>query len=216
MVFAKKLGRQEEEGTVLEESDKSGPSSNTEVSDTEELPGQVQDSLPDALEKETRELAKREKKQAARGKEQAEEKGEAEEAEAGRVPCPECGETYADERGLAVHMARKHRKKEQPEGEPRTRNLAKTEPCPVCGRRLAPQGLSRHMEKHAREREAEAGAELAGLIQQPVSEAVEQILEQVPKIADQLLKNEDLLLRALQSNGWKLKVMDEKLIILVK
>lgn len=200
----------------MEESDKPGLSPNTEASDREELPGQAQGSPPDSLEKETRELAKREKKQAARGEEQAEEKGEAEEDQAGRVPCPECGETYADERGLAVHMARKHRKKKQPEREPRTRNLAKTKPCPICGKPLAPQGLHRHMEKHAREREAEAGAELAGLIQQPVSEAVEQILEQVPRIADQLLKNEDLLLRALQSNGWKLKVKEEKLIILVK
>ena len=88
--------------------------------------------------------------------------------------------------------------------------------CPICGKRLAPQGLPRHLQKHAREREAEAGAKLKALIQQPVSEAVEKILEEIPRIADGFLKNEELLLRALESNGWELKVRDPNLIILAK
>jgi hypothetical protein len=109
-----------------------------------------------------------------------------------------------------------HRKKEKEKPVGKRRYLAKTKPCPICGKRLAPHGLPRHVEKHAREREAEAGAEVRALIQDPVSEAVKQILEEIPKITDQLLKNEELLLRALESRGWKLKVKEKNLIILSK
>lgn len=140
--------------------------------------------------------------------------GEGAEPMNSRVSCPECGDTFADERGLSIHVAHKHRKKQQSGG--KRRFLAKTKPCPVCGKRMAPQGLPRHVKMHKREKEAEVGTELASLIQQPVSEAVKQILEDVPKIADQLLKNEELLLRALESNGWKLKVKEPNMIILTK
>jgi len=134
-----------------------------------------------------------------------------------RVTCPECGDTFADKRGLAVHVAHKHRNKKKESSEVKKRRfLAKTKPCPVCGKRIAPQGLPRHIDKHNKEKEAQIGNELTTLIQKPLSDGVKQILEEVPKIADQVLKNEDLLLRALESNGWKVKVKEENMIILTK
>lgn len=58
--------------------------------------------------------------------------------------CPECGQVLPNAAGLGAHRRSKH----GVVGQGRIRSSAKKE-CPLCGKKLHPASLPRHLDKHS-------------------------------------------------------------------